>query len=252
MAITPQIARWQFVLRFSQIDLATLESDARYALQDELVAFLTLGTAQRLEDPQTRGGVPIPLYRNVQQGLVLEAASWVCADLRHATCAIVREEDFPLPDATVRLLQDASRQMLDDAGTPRVFPLRWAPRLEGPVELIHRALDTEAPAGGGLVRYLMASPRDAFLFVLSEMLTYETTLDRMQRCPVCRARFYRVGKQKNCSVACTNRAGVRQWRQRQEVKSAEADRAHDRYAQTTKTAVGAGVNVRRRPRKAGP
>src|SRR5262245_4896739 len=134
MAVTPEVARWQFVLRFAALDLATLEREAWDALQDELVEFLTLGTGRRLEAPQTGVGVSLPLYRHVQQGFGLEISSWVSVDLLHATCAIVREEDFPLPDALVRILQEASQQMREDTGTPRVFPSRWAPRLEGPVE----------------------------------------------------------------------------------------------------------------------
>jgi hypothetical protein len=243
MAITPEEARLQFVLRFVQLDLATFDDDAWYALQDELVAFLLHGTAQRLADPESEAGVALPLHRNVRQGFGLELASWVRADLRHATCAILRDEDFPVPDAEVRVIQAASKQMLEDARTPRVFPGgAWEP---GPMRISHR----QAPGAGGTIRYIEASPRDAFLFVLSEILTHEA-IDRIARCPDCRTLFYRLGKQKYCSTACTNRVGVRQWRQRQEGKHTPAARAPIREADTGKPAVGAEVKRRRRPRTA--
>ena len=245
MTVTPQVARLQFVLRFVQLDLVTLDDAAWYALQDELVAFLVHGTAQRLADPESEAGVDQYLPRNVRLGFGLEPGPPVRVDLTHATCAILRDEDFPVPDAEIRVIQAASKQMLEDARMPRVFPGgAWEP---GPMRISHR----QASGAGGTIRYLEASPRDAFLFVLSEILMHEA-IDRIQRCPDCRTLFYRLGKQKYCSTPCTNRAGVRHWRQRQEVKCAEADRAHTRYVQTTKTAVGAGVRVGRRPRKARP
>src|SRR5262252_916179 len=98
----------QFMLHFAQLDLGTLDSDAWYALQDELLAFLLLGTAQRLTDAEGGAGVNVYLHRNVRLGVGLELGPPVPADLTHATCVMVRDEDFPLPDAEVRALQAAS------------------------------------------------------------------------------------------------------------------------------------------------
>jgi len=243
---TPQEARLHFVLRFAYLDLATLDADAWYALQDELVIFLTLGTAQSLTDPQ-QPGITLPLHRNVRQGFGFEIAGTVRVDLSHATVAIVDEQDFPLPDAEVRSLQEASLEMLREVRTPYLLPPRqWEPLH---VQVSHCTLDLQPAVGRGTLRYIRAAPRDAFLFLLSELLTY-AAVDHIQRCPVCPTFFYRIGKQKYCSAACTNRANVRLWRHRHEVKRAEADRAHSRYAETKKTEASAKVKVQRRPRKA--
>jgi hypothetical protein len=252
MVITPQVARLQFVLHFTRLDLATLADEAWYDLQDDLLAFLTLGTARRQEDPQERTYGGLELRRTVRRAGGLESSSSIRVDLRHETCALVRDEDFPLPDTLVRTIQTVSTQMLEGAlapplppldGLPVLIPVQWAPVLEGPVQMLH----SQIHPGEGTTRVLKASPRDAFLFLLSEILTHEA-IDRIQRCPDCRTLFYRLGKQKYCSTACTNRAGVRQWRQRQAGTCTTAVRARTWSADSGKPAVGAKVKGRRRPR----
>jgi hypothetical protein len=91
------------------------------------------------------------------------------------------------------------------------------------------------------------SVRDMFLLTLHWLL-YQESRSRIKRCPECGAIFYRIQKQQYCTRICTNRANVRTWRQREEVKQAEAERAHTRYAKK-KSEVGQGARVERRPRK---
>src|SRR5262249_15870386 len=61
--------------------------------------------------------------------------------------------------------------------------------------------------------------RDMFLEALFLLLQEDT--ERIRRCPECDKLFYRVRKQQFCSRQCTNRANVRTWRQREEVKAQE-------------------------------
>jgi hypothetical protein len=93
--------------------------------------------------------------------------------------------------------------------------------------------------------YLVAEgrTRDLFLFILNDLLLYHA--DTILRCPECNRIFYRVRKQEYCERACTNRANVRTWRQREEGKQAEAERARKRYDKKRKPA-----QVKHRPPKA--
>jgi len=88
------------------------------------------------------------------------------------------------------------------------------------------------------------------MFLLTPLfLLNQESLDRIRRCPECPTIFYRVQKQKYCSRACTNRANVRTWRQREEVKVQEQEKAHERY-KAKRTAGGyRNTKVERRPRK---
>jgi hypothetical protein len=247
--IPPHVARLNFVLKFSQLDLTALDGDAWLDLQDKIIGFLALGTAQRLESGQDQPGTDLPLPRAVRLGYGLELSSTVRVDLSHATCAVLEDGDFPLERDLVRQVQDEVREMLKAARTPHLVPPKqWAPLQ---MRVSHSTLDLHPGAGRGTVRHIRATPRDAFLFLVSEILTHEAT-DRIARCPVCPTLFYRAGRMRYCSGACANRANVRQWRYRHKARLADGGSAHTLRASATTTPVGAGVKRRGRPRKTRP
>lgn len=65
-------------------------------------------------------------------------------------------------------------------------------------------------------------------------------------CPACGTIFCRVRKQVYCSRPCGNRVSVQRWRQRAEVRAAEADRAHARDAAQRQATLGEETPVSRR------
>ena len=101
-------------------------------------------------------------------------------------------------------------------------------------------------SSNGSFRVLRATgtTRDIFLLRLLFLLSQQP-LDCIRRCPECSTIFFRIKKQQYCSRACTNKANVRTWRQREEVKEKEREKAHQRYVR--ETAEKTKGKVKRRP-----
>ena len=204
--------RLQFIIRFAQMDLDALRPGDWLNLRDDLTAFLSMAGPS--------AGIVIPyVYPPGPQ-------------------------DFP--EAGFRALQaavlDVLRCLLDNrAGISDAIPIRIhafyilvgapSPPLPGEPPMDHNVLG------------MTGTTWDCCMLVLLHLLARERT-NQIVRCPECRTIFYRVGKQKYCSRTCSNRTNVRAWRQQEQVKQVEADRARARYATKKKPA-----RVTPRPRK---
>ena len=217
--------RLQFVIRFAQMDLDTLRPWAWLKLRDDLGAFLTgslYGQEYYADDTPIGGDVE------------------------------VRPMEPPYPDEypedAFRELQEETRHILQTMVVhPRAERSVWAP-ISIQAQLAAPRLDGLIPAIGQHLLIAEGTTRDMFLLLVFLLLARGSTA-RILRCPECSTIFYRVGKQLYCSRTCSNRANVRTWRQREEVKQAEAERAHTRYANKKKQEIGQGTKVERRSRK---
>ena len=217
--------RLQFVIRFAQMDLDTLRPGDWLNLRDDLGSFLT----GSLYGQEYYAG-DTPMGRDVE----------------------VRPMDPPFPyeypEDAFRELQEETRHILRTmVVAPRAGHSVWAP-IPLQVQLATPSLDGLIPATGQHLLIAEGATRDMFLLLVFVLLARGSTV-RILRCPECSTIFYRVGKQLYCSRTCSNRANVRTWRQREEVKQAEAERAHTRYANTKKREIGQGTKIERRPRK---
>ena len=210
--------RVQFAIRFAQRDLAMLSEQDQRILHAELCGFLISG----LIGPLLAG-----------RGIIV-GNLW----------------PFPLPDDTLRTIQKDTGTLLKEMLESRdVVP---HPTRGIPLGIRIRLQSLQGVLKRNLV-HITGPERDVFYCVLALLLGQEPT-DRVQRCPECRTIFYRIRKQKYCSHVCANRVSVRRWRKShggKAYKRAEAARAHNRYAEKKKAAVGPGAKVTRRPRASG-
>jgi hypothetical protein len=88
---------------------------------------------------------------------------------------------------------------------------------------------------GGYFTNVIGPARDMFLFLLLDMLRQEPP-KRILRCPDCQTLFVRTYGQVYCSRRCTNRAGIRAWRQRQALARQETTRDPRRTTAATAAA----------------
>jgi hypothetical protein len=217
--------RLQFVIRFAQMDLESLRAGDWLNLREDCMAFLGIevqGGMIGIQLPRDSGGIiGLPLNSPFPTELSVE--------------------DF-------KGLQSDTRRILDewvgpDKGEQGTY--------EGIViQARHTVTRTRRDVGSPWISWLqvVGATRDIFCLVLFHLLRQES-MDAVRRCSECRTIFYRVGKQQYCSRTCSNRANVRTWRQREEVKQAEAERAHTRYVKKKQPELGTGTKVKRRPRK---
>lgn len=207
--------RLQFAIRFAQMNLDALRPGDWLNLRDDLAIFLGCksGHGYTIED---KGGI-------------------ATAPLAHPLPQEFSEEDFRALQKDVEVIVNSlvHEGMLSTQAIEihAYYSLFNSSRANFHVLIAHGAT------------------RDMFLLTLFFLLNQEP-LDRIKRCPECHVIFYRIRKQQYCARACTNRATVRAWRQREDVKTEEQERAHQHYAKKKKLAVGQGVSISRKPRKA--
>jgi len=206
--------RVEFAIRFAQMDLDTLRPGDWLNLRDDFALFLVCKAGQRR-----------PL---AQRGEIMTMP------LAHPLPSEFSEDDFRALQMEVRVIV----QSLVHEGL-----------LSAPMTEIHGYFFLFRPSTGDWsVLTAQGATRDMCLVTLLFLLNQES-LDRIRRCPECGTIFYRIQKQQYCSRSCTNRANVRTWRQREEVKSQEQEKAHERY-KAKRTAGGSrNTKVERRPRK---
>jgi hypothetical protein len=219
--------RMEFALDFARRDLSTLRTGDWLNLREDCLAFL--GVFPTVVTQRPLGGMfTMP-----------DKASWP-----HEWT----DEDF-------QALQGDTRHILDGWVGP---PHPGEPWTASPYDL--RARYTVMPRTpirrktkhpkSSWESFLIVSGDGKALFRLTLLhLLAQASTGAVRRCPECQAIFYRVGKQIFCTRPCSNRANVRTWRQREEVRQAESERAHLRYAAKQKSQVGQGVLVQRKPRK---
>jgi hypothetical protein len=202
--------RLQFVIRFAQMDLDTLRAGDWLNLREDCMAFLGI---------EVQGGMlGIQLSR--------DSGGIIGFPLNSPFPTELSVEDF-------KGLQADTRRILDE----------WVGSAQGEqgalegVDIHARYMVTrtrrDVSSPWVSLRQVVGLTREIFLLVLFDLLGHES-MDYVRRCPECGAVFYRVGKQQYCSRPCVNRANVRNWRQRDEVKQVEAERARTRYAEKMK------------------
>ena len=205
--------RLQFVVRFAQMNLDALRPGDWLNLRDDFTRFFGIFREEMI--PQLAPGVYCVPY---------EAPEKVSED-------------------TIRTLRYAVSRMLEFVVDPH-FVYR------GNIGAIRTAHywreDHIRPGRRRCVLMLTGSFYDVFLLLLSFLLPEEPT-EHILRCPECETIFYRARKQQYCSRPCVNRANVRAWRQSEEGKRTEAERAHERYKE--KQPENTRSKVERRPRK---
>ena len=177
-----------WVVRFAYLDLATLPPEDWQHLREDFLDFLGWDPEAKRELRSvdnargglmpTRVGPPYPEDFTEQDFRALQREVWT-------------------------ILRGAARDTLDE----------HPPCIEVKTSLVVVSLGSAMPRGG-YVTNVIGPPRDLFLFLLLDILRQEPP-DRILRCPDCQTLFVRTYGQVYCSRPCTNRAGIRAWRQRQ-------------------------------------
>jgi hypothetical protein len=189
-----RIERLHFAVRFAQMDLATLRKGDWLNLREDFLAFLG-----QSRDPRR--------WPTISDKGGLVTCTW--------------EEPFPweepLPrnfsEQDFRALQEEVRTVLQAAAGDNTG--EQPPMIGVKTELWVQPGDGSVFNPGGYITYIIGPTRDMFLFVLLDVLRHEPP-DRILRCPECQTLFVRAYTQVYCSRRCTNRAGIRNWRTRQE------------------------------------
>jgi len=206
--------RLQFAIRFAQMDLEALRPGDWLNLRDDLEVFLGCKRGQRRPLAAKGEILATPLARPLPSEL--------------------SEDDF-------RALQGEVKAILQSL-VHEGFLSALKTELHG-----HFAL-ARFSTGDFSVLTVHGATRDMCLLTLLYLLN-QAPLGRIRRCPECGTIFYRIQKQQYCSRSCTNRANVRTWRQREEVKIHEQEKAHERYKDKRTAGRNSNVKVARKPRK---
>jgi hypothetical protein len=204
--------RLQIAIDFARMDLDTLRPGDWLNIRDDLATFLGCKEWHHYQYP---------------------AMGWI------TTGPDVHPNEFAEND--LRALQAEVRRVLQGLVSGDIL---GAPSVE--IRGLFGLLRSASGAEQMLIAY--GPTRDMFLITLLHLLNQEP-LDRIRGCPECGAIFYRIAKQQYCSRPCTNRANIRNWRQREEVKEGESEKAHQRYAAKRIAEDGTPLKVTRRPRK---
>ena len=195
----------QFVVRFVQMDLATLQPGEWGDLRHDLYTFFW-----------GKPGEELPRFS--------------LGHVMITPLGLPPPQDFP--EGNFRDLQAETRYILygmlglrdwrasSDPGHFRQKP--------GPIVAQYGLLplDTSGIPGRNIL-HATGATRDMFLLALFFLLGHEPT-ERILRCPECSTIFYRIRKQQYCSRTCTNRANVRHWRQGEHGQQQEAEHARQR------------------------
>ncbi len=204
--------RLQIALRFAQADLDTLRPGHWLNLRDDLAVFLDCKAGQQSQYPAV-GGIMAGPDVHPEAGAYSEEA--------------IRE----LQKEMRRLLQGAvDRTPLEAAAVP----------IQGLFSIMFSSQGTEK-------RIVAYGPTPDMVLATLLFLLDPEHLDHLKRCPECGVIFYRIAKQQYCSRPCTNRANIRNWRQREGVKQRELEEAHRRYKGYQPEDIQG--RVKRRPRK---
>jgi hypothetical protein len=223
--------RLQFVVRFAQMDLSTLRRGDWFNLLEDLETFLISGEADRWEDSPELNRPSVSTG-----GFFVFIRDWMGGATRqnHEELQALQTETLAILSAVVCGQQ---------TGT---LPLNWVPETALTVKTRVMNIGSFDHSRNRNILLVNGAPRDVFIFMLQLLLIREPT-NRICVCPECRTLFYRIGKQQYCTRACSNRVNVRTWRQREDVKHAEADRAHTRYVNKQNPKIR--QKVKRKPRK---
>jgi hypothetical protein len=151
----------------------------------------------------------------------------------------IHPEDDKFTEAAIRELQKDVRRLLQ--GAVDRMPLE-APAV--PIQGLFSIMFSSQGTEKRIVGY--GPTRDMVLITLLSLLDPEH-LDRIRKCPECNSIFYRIAKQQYCGRRCTNTANMRNYRQREQVKVDEREKAHKRYVARQPKATQ--NKVVRRPRK---
>ncbi len=211
--LTSNIQRLKFAIRFAAMDLAALRPGDWLNLQDDLASFLGCKRGQG-ELVSAKGAIRM-------------------TPLAHPLPYEYTESDF-------RTLQRETNTLLQS--------LAYEDMLSAEMLDIHAHVGiVSLPPTGWTISVAQGGTRDMFLLYLW-LLIREEGIGHIKRCPEpkCGAIFYRIKKQKYCSRTCTNRATVRAWRQHEEVKKNEREKAHQYYKDGRPK--NTQKQVRRRPR----
>jgi hypothetical protein len=211
--------RLQFAIHFAQTDLDTLRAGDWLNLREDSMAFLGIEVQG--------GGIGIQIPRDSRGIIAMPLNSPLPTEFT--------VEDF-------KVLQAHTRRILDEwVGPAQGEQGMLSPHAIPALYTVTRIRRADA----SWVSYLQVQgdTRELFLLVLFHLL-HQASTHYVRRCPECGTIFYRVGKQQYCSRPCVNRANVRNWRQRDEVKQVEAERARTRYDEKMKPR-----KVKRKPRK---
>ena len=247
--LTSRAERLRFVIDLAQADLHALRPEESMAIQRGLADTLWFGISP--EPKRIRGDI----HRQAR----------VAGDWKQRTAAGREESLRPEPaiyampnkellsfDELCQLQEDLRRLLDAVAVDPerqlqdsRALVMPWVSLRD--VQTCVTGTDLYNPAVHRTTWYIRGAPRDVLLFMVQLMLVVETTAC-IQRCPECTRLFYRAGKQKYCSPRCTNAVALRHYRSDPDKKQAEADRAHQRYAERITQAGTRKIIIKRRPR----
>jgi hypothetical protein len=180
--------RLKFAIHFAAMDLDNMRPGDWLNLKDDLASFLDCKRRPRVY-VHTKGAV------------------------------LVNPSEQPLPgeytDEDFRALQQDTNLLLQS--------LVWDGGFTAGMLDIHAYVGiVPLPETTDYVHCVQGATRDVFLLYLW-LLIREEGIDRIRRCPECNKMFYRVAKQQYCTRACTNRANVRTWRQREEAEQSASD-----------------------------
>jgi hypothetical protein len=192
--------RLKFAIQFAAMDLDSMRPGDWLNLKDDLAAFLGL-TRGKPRGISARGAVQV-IHKGKPDPDEYAKDDFRCPDE-------YTEDDF-------RLLQQETNVLLQS--------LVWEGGLSADYLKIQAELGILTLLGmeGAYVHVARGATRDMFLLSLW-LLIREEGVDRIRRCPECNKMFYRVAKQQYCTRACTNRANVRAWRQREEAGKSASD-----------------------------
>jgi hypothetical protein len=189
-------------LRFAEFDLEKLRPGDKLNLWSELHEFFVLPDSLRLV--VTAYG--LPLVETVKE----EHWKEIC-QLQEKTRALLgglgqtkQEWGRPIPEIPLQEI--------------KVGP-SLHPRLAKPDPAVDQSK-------AGLI--FSAPWQDAFLLLLSLCL-WQVNLDNLAACPECDKLFLRVRRQRYCSRVCTNRATVREWREKPGKREQEKHRTYERH-----------------------
>jgi hypothetical protein len=204
--------RLQIAIRFAQANLNTLRPGDWLNLRNDLAIFLGCKAGEQSQYPAAGGVMGGP---------------------------DIHPEDDKFTEDAIRALQEEMRRLLQGA-VDRIPLEAPAVPIQGLFSIMFSSQGTEKRIVG------YGPTRDMTLVTLLFLLDPEH-LDRIRKCPECNSIFYRIAKQQYCSRPCTNRANLRNWRQREGVREEEREEAHRRYKE--KQPKNTQKQVTRRPRK---
>jgi CGNR zinc finger len=218
--------RLRFVVRFAQMDLATLRAGDWLNLREDFVDFLQM--------------TPGKWYSSQpMQSLVPDADAEDGTDMWQPLISlgmhsIIEDGDVP-PHA---FAEDDFRALQEDVrGLLRALTHRTL--LHGPKTWSHPVdISAQAEPSGEYGLFVKSTTHRLFLLHLIILLLQEPG-DRIRRCPECATYFYGIRTQTYCSRTCGNRVTQRRWRARHDPQATGQNPTNASATPTPQTAIPA-------------